>query len=114
MTRRPPRSTRTDTLCTYTTLFRSPATGRKHLRDGEAVERGGGGFLPAGGAEHQRGAALCALRLYPGERPGGVGRRCREAPRERGREGILPRPLRRWAQVVPPGDRKSTRLNSSH
>src|SRR3546814_4831783 len=26
MIRRPPRSTRTDTLCPYTTLFRSPAT----------------------------------------------------------------------------------------
>src|SRR3546814_10886506 len=29
MTRRPPRSTRTDTLCPYTTLFRSPQTQSK-------------------------------------------------------------------------------------
>src|SRR3546814_7486780 len=30
MTRRPPRSTRTDTLFPYTTLFRSVGDGRKH------------------------------------------------------------------------------------
>src|SRR3546814_7808007 len=31
MRRRPPRSTRTDTLCPYTTLFRSPAPGAGDL-----------------------------------------------------------------------------------
>src|SRR3546814_10816600 len=31
MIRRPPRATRTDTLCPYTTLFRSVAVGRKHM-----------------------------------------------------------------------------------
>src|SRR3546814_12775276 len=31
MIRRPPRFTRTDTLCPYTTLFRSPATVREFL-----------------------------------------------------------------------------------
>src|SRR3546814_11292162 len=31
MIRRPPRSTRTDTLFPYTTLFRSPSTGREDL-----------------------------------------------------------------------------------
>src|SRR3546814_4566067 len=31
MIRRPPRSTRTDTLFPYTTLFRSPATDENHL-----------------------------------------------------------------------------------
>src|SRR3546814_5963668 len=30
MLRRPPRSTRTDTLCPYTTLFRSPGVGDPH------------------------------------------------------------------------------------
>src|SRR3546814_7829028 len=43
MRRRPPRSTRTDTLCPYTTLFRSPERGAAHvLRDvdgGEAKPR---------------------------------------------------------------------------
>src|SRR3546814_15042793 len=32
MIRRPPRSTRTDTLFPYTTLFRSPAARRRHRR----------------------------------------------------------------------------------
>src|SRR3546814_11747093 len=37
MRRRPPRSTRTDTLFPYTTLFRSAALARRHLGFGEAV-----------------------------------------------------------------------------
>src|SRR3546814_9652809 len=36
MIRRPPRSTRTDTLFPYTTLFRSARTQRRHLAPGEA------------------------------------------------------------------------------
>src|SRR3546814_6769442 len=36
MIRRPPRSTRTDTLCPYTTLFRSPGH-RRRLADRGAV-----------------------------------------------------------------------------
>src|SRR3546814_19689356 len=36
MIRRPPRSTRTDTLFPYTTLFRSRACRRVHLRFGQA------------------------------------------------------------------------------
>src|SRR3546814_19475927 len=40
MIRRPPRSTRTDTLFPYTTLFRSEDDGRQHGRGDEAlVER---------------------------------------------------------------------------
>src|SRR3546814_1884435 len=34
MIRRPPRSTRTDTLCPYTTLFRSPVGRNRHQRRG--------------------------------------------------------------------------------
>src|SRR3546814_18056278 len=40
--RRPPRSTRTDTLFPYTTLFRSPAD-RNHSQDRNALETQGGG-----------------------------------------------------------------------
>src|SRR3546814_6851962 len=36
MIRRPPRSTRTDTLFPYTTLFRSEGAGAKHMPDGVA------------------------------------------------------------------------------
>src|SRR3546814_17755769 len=41
MIRRPPRSTRTDTLFPYTTLFRSQLPARRHARRG-----GGGGGRP--------------------------------------------------------------------
>src|SRR3546814_7570766 len=45
MIRRPPRSTRTDTLFPYTTLFRSPGAGGhdQHLDPSRGVERGDGG-----------------------------------------------------------------------
>src|SRR3546814_13590564 len=40
MIRRPPRSTRTDTLFPYTTLFRSAATQAFNLGDGSAITIG--------------------------------------------------------------------------
>src|SRR3546814_16190913 len=40
MIRRPPRSTRTDTLFPYTTLFRSPADVMARLAAGEVVDPG--------------------------------------------------------------------------
>src|SRR3546814_6029125 len=39
MIRRPPRSTRTDTLFPYTTLFRSPPVSAHSSRSGEPVQR---------------------------------------------------------------------------
>src|SRR3546814_13196532 len=40
MLRRPPRSTRTDTLCPYTTLFRSPDPARgEHIPDAALYRR---------------------------------------------------------------------------
>src|SRR3546814_10055610 len=41
MIRRPPRSTRTDTLFPYTTLFRSPRTGHQCRQIWCALDRGG-------------------------------------------------------------------------
>src|SRR3546814_20310158 len=84
MIRRPPRSTRTDTLFPYTTLFRSAAL--ELAQDGEDLV--GGALLHlrhhrGGGASHE------ALADSQGG-PAGIGSR-------QGRE-----------------DRKSTRLNSSH
>src|SRR3546814_5071792 len=38
MIRRPPRSTRTDTLCPYTTLFRSEGPGGAVDGDGESID----------------------------------------------------------------------------
>src|SRR3546814_9593962 len=51
MLRRPPRSTRTDTLFPYTTLFRSPMTAKKVVKVVSAVSsmaagRGGAGEQP--------------------------------------------------------------------
>src|SRR3546814_13992422 len=68
MIRRPPRSTRTDTLFPYTTLFRSPDLVRRLARRLDAEEVGtaqpgvgdghvgGGAGEPAGGAAQQPGA----------------------------------------------------------
>src|SRR3546814_3425725 len=55
MIRRPPRSTRTDTLFPYTTLFRSPATQRQY---------------PMGGRVGERAGAACAARRIPNNPPG--------------------------------------------
>ena len=62
----------------------------------------GARHLPAGRAEHQHGAALCRLRLHPGERPRGDGRRGRRAwPRTRTSRSST------WASAA--ADRKSFR-----
>src|SRR3546814_12474973 len=86
--RRPPRSTRTDTLCPYTTLFRSP----------------GGG---------DRGPPLRGFGVA-GHRWAGLGRNhvdrvCRDCLGGEG-GGRNQRRHERRERV----DRKSTRLNSSH
>src|SRR3546814_3594960 len=51
MIRRPPRSTRTDTLFPYTTLFRSPGCGRSRRR---AADRPGPASPAAGCPDGQR------------------------------------------------------------
>src|SRR3546814_1124724 len=114
MIRRPPRSTRTDTLFPYTTLFRSmprvideDLSGRVIISDQrldarhrdaavEAAEMGDGG---AGGRvvlEH--GGDQAAII---GRGGGKIGVGLRHPPRDR-------------AAIAIAGDRKSTRLNSSH
>src|SRR3546814_10185144 len=61
MIRRPPRSTRTDTLFPYTTLFRS-RHGAENLRHG----RGSNGDREAGAGEGRGGAGRrCAARRAP-------------------------------------------------
>src|SRR3546814_1087160 len=105
MVRRPPRSTRTDTLLPSTTLFRSVADravhdpGRLLLR---AVQPGAGGAVA--GASPFR-AAYPALAGKRRDQPAGE---------EGGAGGFR---VQRGAGVVPVAlslDRKSTRLNSSH
>src|SRR3546814_2544780 len=63
MIRRPPRSTRTDTLLPYTTLFRSPRPCDRRIS--AAPRRGGGGnalpaLCPAGRCDPNRCDAACA------------------------------------------------------
>src|SRR3546814_3816831 len=48
MIRRPPRSTRTDTLFPYTTLFRSAASRRRHRRGRRRGREGAGRRRPPG------------------------------------------------------------------
>src|SRR3546814_2322676 len=58
MIRRPPRSTRTDTLFPYTTLFRSPDRGADLRR------QGGGDVRGRGGADRHAGGALRGARAH--------------------------------------------------
>src|SRR3546814_5136749 len=79
MNRRPPISTRTDTLCPYTTLFRSDAGGR--FADLSDIRRGSGRR-----SRRSLHASLCALwRLEGGARPVRGGYRARSGGhRDRG------------------------------
>src|SRR3546814_16428857 len=81
MIRRPPRSTRTDTLFPYTTLFRSIESARAAEDAGEDAGAVSGCGTAGGGrgADTDRASALSLVAARPGL-----------------------------------GDRKSTRLNSSH
>src|SRR3546814_3966077 len=108
MIRRPPRSTRTDTLFPYTTLFRSASVDDDARRDAyllEAELR-----KDAGDLEGELDAYARGLAAYPDEP---------ELLYARGlmweRRDDIPRAeadLRRILVADP--DRKSTRLNSSH
>src|SRR3546814_16806259 len=84
MIRRPPRSTRTDTLFPYTTLFRSAAGIRHRPPRGE---RRRPGLAAAGLRVRAAGAAAGRQRHHPRQRPhrrprrsGGGGRHDRRAP----------------------------------
>src|SRR3546814_10979869 len=100
MIRRPPRSTLTDTLFPYTTLFRSCFSlfvGGDRAGASDRRDRGGSR------RQHRR------RERHPGA-PGCRGRNRRAWPRRSCRYG-RPFPLRRPSRRQ---DRKSTRLNSSH
>src|SRR3546814_11199651 len=106
MIRRPPRSTRTDTLLPYTTLFRS-AAGRyrgaalyvrldraAQGRDGEPCQSLAGGGIGralsgAGGRRQGVGAAAITSRLWPQPEPVDVprGRKCGAAQAKSGEIG---------------------------
>src|SRR3546814_15489289 len=103
MLRRPPRSTRTDTLFPYTTLFRSIIV---HLGEHLAVEQ-------IGDRLGERGAALARRQFEQIGDIGGVERLDELA------DGLVVALTNRIEHGIDefglePIDRKSTRLNSSH
>src|SRR3546814_7424545 len=116
MIRRPPRSTRTDTLFPYTTLFRSvrwAGPGARlalppHWLPSVAAAKA----AQAGPVDGQLPAYIVAAdvphRAWAGMDIGTPGRGGRNGSRSRSRARVGARPL------VGGADRKSTRLNSSH
>src|SRR3546814_3081211 len=107
MIRRPPRSTRTDTLFPYTTLFRSGQTtvfDPRFLETDEGFLTGTFVVVVVARLQHRPGRRIAA---HANER-GPVLRKLQMHPR-RGIDICL-------ARVISAGqtDRKSTRLNSSH
>src|SRR3546814_11062963 len=132
MRRRPPRSTRTDTLFPYTTLFRSlraPYAGRpadeggdrRPMRAGAGSASGKAALLDrAAQGRMARHAAVDQSRRLAPHRPGfrkrGGGKADGGAA---GEIEIVGAGLRLWSEGPdllqrPRQDRKSTRLNSSH
>src|SRR3546814_6123644 len=98
MIRRPPRSTRTDTLFPYTTLFRSPlvvGANSLHRRDGD-LRNGTIGKSPSAPPVEQKQA----------ERPWGSRRRAR-VPCENGGNKRNPRlPYAVWSLPTPAADHR--------
>src|SRR3546814_5665971 len=84
MIRRPPISTRTDTLLPYTTLFRSYHPGHRPppLHSGRSRRDPGAGAGQRGGARPPRGAARARRHLRPDVGPP-AGRRRRDRRQER-------------------------------
>src|SRR3546814_17385773 len=98
MIRRPTRSTRTDTLFPYTTLFRSVPEVAQRVEQRLEVVLAGDGVVP--GRHPVRHAGEAGGGHVGGEHPEGGG-------------PALEQVLHRRVLVGGP-DRKSTRLNSSH
>src|SRR3546814_21075565 len=101
MIRRPPRSTRTDTLFPYTTLFRSQPAHQRYVHPGPLVLSAAPLKYPTPMADRDR---TVSRRSEPSSRTTLIGEQ--------------PNP---WDLLQPQdvmsrhrGDRKSTRLNSSH
>src|SRR3546814_9549839 len=79
MIRRPPRSTRTDTLFPYTTLFRSAIDRRRHARATGEIDRRLTDFkIELGSAQYLRRSRAAAARLHP--KGSGVGGQTQQHP----------------------------------
>src|SRR3546814_12911037 len=109
MIQRPPRSTRTDTLFPYTTLFRSEDIGERRLGIRAVGSRIEAVFVLAGRPRKQADDDR--------RDPADVGNRGRQRPPARAILIVEPSNLDGPARQDPRDqdeDRKSTRLNSSH
>src|SRR3546814_20253445 len=117
MIRRPPRSTRTDTLVPYTTLFRSRAGGavtRVYKRLGDPVRAG-----EALAIVQSRDAAQIAADKAAAEARAVLAQRNLARERQLYEQKVSARVDYEQAQAeagvaAAEADRKSTRLNSSH
>src|SRR3546814_1334477 len=115
MIRRPPRSTRTDTLFPYTTLFRSDLVEPAPLGNADII-----GDAMAQRIARERGHELVARIEAFGGALRGVETEAADLPRACARRRavgaemriIFAEQMRRRCRQQP--DRKSTRLNSSH
>src|SRR3546814_16965511 len=107
MIRRPPRSTRTDTLFPYTTLFRSPLSPRGLAPGTIGVSAWRGRTMLASPLAASAESVLSAD--YRVARSMGPGNKCRDDGLGMARDWPLLHEERKM-----PADRKSTRLNSSH
>src|SRR3546814_10777861 len=106
MIRRPPRSTRTDTLFPYTTLFRSPE---------QRVRRAGEGPVGASGSDRaaRLGGAFEKDRGRSTTRPDPRSDDARPGATSRLKTARKQHIVNQFGQLIR-GARKSTRLNSSH
>src|SRR3546814_7789852 len=109
MIRRPPRSTRTDTLFPYTTLFRSDARTLDPRADAAALaaaDQGRPGRRRAHGAQHRRGADAAvdgrrgAAGLDAGRKLDRLHRRRQAAGRRRVARGLPLRVVRRPGRAL--------------
>src|SRR3546814_6665800 len=104
MIRRPPRSTRTDTLFPYTTLFRSQRGGKMFPKKGN---------FSLSGHDRENGSTRYAVMIAQALR-GELGSSHRATKTLMRWTGASERTAKLWLAGHHGPDRQSTRLNSSH
>src|SRR3546814_3232046 len=118
MIRRPPRSTRTDTLFPYTTLFRSPSPAPRACRVPPARARGSCRRTSGTAVPPLCIASVCSWFAFLLSCCGGVFLRQPAGLAQRVAQHVLDLRVEAAQLIVGPalrgGDRKSNRLTSSH
>src|SRR3546814_1930758 len=118
MIRRPPRSTRTDTLFPYTTLFRSLLRQAGHVHDAHGLSVQMCRHADDRADRHDAGSAYARYHQRTFVAADGRHRIRYGLPAREGRRRLTqPAPFdghETRAEAIEARDRKSTRLNSSH